>query len=57
MVSFRRMYILPEIERSLLGKIYPDSFKTERLVRVAADQKYIYFMRSELSFSLRCKSV
>jgi len=30
-------YIIPAKERRLLGKFQPDSFKTERLVRVETD--------------------
>ncbi|XP_050743901.1 uncharacterized protein LOC127011036 [Drosophila biarmipes] len=56
-------FILPAIERRLLEKFQPDSFKTERRTNghgyidssSDADQEYIYFMGSEESPSLRCK--
>jgi len=60
-------YILPTKETRPLGKLQPDSFKTDRLICVEtdgqkdmarsssgdADKEYIYFM--ETSPSLRCK--
>ncbi|KAI8036453.1 hypothetical protein M5D96_010759, partial [Drosophila gunungcola] len=33
----RPTYIIPAIERQLLGKFHGDSFKTERLVYVETD--------------------